>query len=91
MERNIQNGTSHTTIKSFGGMMQSTSDLCHSMLQKQLAEKLPREYHKWLLLFNPQESENLPKHGPYDQEIQLQTPHDQVKVEPIYQLLREEE
>jgi hypothetical protein len=36
---------------------------------KQLAEKLPPQYHKWLLLFDPQESEKIPKHGPHDHEI----------------------
>ena len=58
---------------------------------KQLAEKLPPQYHKWLLLFDPQESEKLPKHGPHDHEINLKTTDDQVKVGPIYQLSREEE
>jgi transposase InsO family protein len=58
---------------------------------KELSEKLPRQYHKWLLLFDPQESEKLPKHGPHDHEINLKTPDDQVKVGPIYQLSREEE
>jgi hypothetical protein len=58
---------------------------------KQLAEKLPLQYHKWLLLFDLQESEKFPKHGPYDHEIKLKTPDDQVKVGSIYQLSREEE
>jgi hypothetical protein len=58
---------------------------------KQLAEKLPSQYHKWLLLFHPQESEKLPKNGPHDHEINLKTPDNQVKVGPIYQLSREEE
>jgi hypothetical protein len=58
---------------------------------KQLAEKLPPQYHKWLLLFDHQESEKLPRHGPYDHEINLKTPDDQVKVGPIYRLSQEEE
>ena len=58
---------------------------------KQLAEKLPPQYHKWLLLFDPKESEKLPKHGPHNHEINLKASDNQIKVGPIYQLSREEE
>jgi hypothetical protein len=37
----------------------------------QLAEKLPPQYHKLLLLFNLQEEEKSPKHSPYNHEINL--------------------
>jgi hypothetical protein len=58
---------------------------------KQLAEKIPPQYHKWLLLCDPQECKKLPNHGSHDHEIKLKTTDNQVIVGPIYQLSREEE
>jgi hypothetical protein len=57
----------------------------------QQEEKLPPYYHKWPLLFDPQQVEKLPKHSPHDHEIILNIPDDQIKDGPIYQLSREEE
>ena len=56
---------------------------------KQLAEKLPSQYHKCLLLFDPKESEKLLKHGPHDHEINLKESDDQIKVGPIYNSYQE--
>jgi hypothetical protein len=50
----------------------------------QLAEKIPPQYHKWLLLFDPQESEKLPNCGSHDHKIKPKVSDNQVKVGPIY-------
>jgi hypothetical protein len=52
---------------------------------------LPQDYHKWLLLFDPEEAEKLPDNKGCDHRIELKTPEDQLRMGPIYQLSLEEE
>jgi hypothetical protein len=54
-----------------------------------LRELLPEQYHKYLLLFAPEQSEKLPEHRPYDHAINL-TPRTEPKWGPVYRLSREE-
>jgi hypothetical protein len=54
-----------------------------------LRELLPEQYHKYLLLFAPEQSEKLPEHRPYDHAINL-TPGTEPKWGPVYRLSREE-
>jgi hypothetical protein len=54
-----------------------------------LRELLPEQYHKYLLLFGPEQSEKLPEHQPYDHAINL-TPDTEPKWGPVYRLSREE-
>jgi hypothetical protein len=44
----------------------------------EIAEKLPEHYHKWLLLFDPKESEKLPDNKGCDHRIELKLPEDQL-------------
>jgi hypothetical protein len=57
----------------------------------EIAKKLPEHYHKWLLLFDPKESEKLPDNKGCDHRIELKLPEDQLRMGPIYQLSLEEE
>jgi hypothetical protein len=52
-----------------------------------LAEKLPPQYHKWLLLFDPEEFKKPPKNRLHDHKIKSKTLDNQIKVGPIYQFL----
>jgi hypothetical protein len=54
-----------------------------------LRELLPEQYHKYLLLFAPEQSEKLPEHRPYDHAINL-TPDTEPKWGPVYRLSQEE-
>jgi len=57
----------------------------------EIAKKLPEHYHKWLLLFDPDEAEKLPDNKGCDHRIELKTAEDQLRMGPIYQLSIEEE
>jgi len=57
----------------------------------EIAKKLPEHYHKWLLLFDPEEAEKLPDNKGCDHRIQRNTAEDQLRMGPIYQLSIEEE
>jgi len=65
-----------------GALAQSSS----SML-----EKLPKCYHKYLLLFDPEHAEKLPDSRGCDHRIELITSEDKLRMGPIYQLSQEEE
>jgi len=54
-------------------------------------KKLPPQYHKWLLRFDPQESEKLPDNKGCDHRIEFKTAEENLRMEPIYQLTIEEE
>jgi hypothetical protein len=54
-----------------------------------LRELLPEQYHKYLLLFAPEQLEKLPEDRPYDHTINL-TPGTEPKWGPVYRLSREE-
>lgn len=53
--------------------------------------RLPRQYHKFLLLFNPEYAEKLPHSRGYDHRIERTTSEDKLRMGPIYQLSQEEE
>jgi len=65
-----------------GALVQTSS----SML-----EKLPKCYHKYLLLFEPEHAEKLPDNRGCDHKIELITSEDKLRMGPIYQLSQEEE
>jgi hypothetical protein len=65
-----------------GSLVQSTP----SML-----DQLPKQYDKFLLLFNPEHAEKLPDHRGCDHRIKLITSEDKLRMGPIYQLSQEEE
>jgi len=56
-----------------------------------LLEKLPKHYHKWLLLFDPKEAEKLRSNKGWDHRIELKVPEEDLRMGPIYQLLQEDE
>lgn len=56
-----------------------------------VAQKLPSHYHKFLLLFNPMESEKLPDNKGCDCQFELIVSEDKLRMGPIYQLSQEEE
>jgi len=56
-----------------------------------LLENLPKQYHKWLLLFDPKEAEKLPSNKGCDHPIELKVPEENLRMGPIYQLSQEEE
>jgi hypothetical protein len=56
-----------------------------------MANKLPEHYHKWLLLFDPEEAEKLPDNKGCDHRIDLKVTKDQLRMGPIYQLSLDEE
>jgi len=56
-----------------------------------IIEKLPTCYHKFLLLFDPKESEKLPDNRGCDYRIELLGSDDKLRMGPIYQLSQEEE
>jgi len=56
-----------------------------------IAAKLPVCYHKFLLLFDPKESEKLPDNKGCDHRIELLGSDDKLRMGPIYQLSQEEE
>jgi len=56
-----------------------------------IAQKLPSHYHKFLLLFDPEESEKLLDNKGCDHRIELLGPDDKLQMGPIYQLSQEEE
>jgi len=57
----------------------------------EVLEKLPPQYHKWLLLFNPMESQKLPYNKGCDHRIELKTAEENLRMGPIYQLTLVEE
>jgi len=65
-----------------GSLVQSTP----SML-----DQLPKQYYKFLLLFDPEHAEKLPDHRGCDHHIELITSEDRLRMGPIYQLSQEEE
>jgi hypothetical protein len=54
-----------------------------------LRELLPEQYHKYLLLFEPEQSEKLPEHRSYDHAINL-VQGTEPKWGPVYRLSQEE-
>jgi len=64
-----------------GSLVQSTP----SML-----DRLPKQYHKFLLLFDPDHAEKLPDYTGCDNRIELTTSGDKLRMGPIYQLSQEE-
>jgi len=56
-----------------------------------MLERLPKQYHKFLLLFNPEHGEKLPDHRCCDHRIELTTTEDSLRMGPIYELSQEEE
>jgi len=56
-----------------------------------ILDRLPRHYHKFLLLFDPKEAEKLPDNKGCDHCIELLGPDDKLRMGPIYQLSVEEE
>jgi hypothetical protein len=56
-----------------------------------LLQKLPVQYHKWLLLFDPKESEKLPDNKGCDHRIDSKTAEENLRMGSIYQLAMEEE
>jgi len=65
-----------------GSIVQSTPSLL---------DRLPKQYHKFLLLFDPEHAEKLPDHRGCDHRIELTTTEDRLRMGPIYQLSQEEE
>jgi hypothetical protein len=65
-----------------GSLVQSTP----SML-----DRLPKQYHKYVLLFDPEHAEKLPDHRGCDHRIELITSEDKLRMGPIYQVSQEEE
>jgi len=56
-----------------------------------ILRKLPSQYHKWLLLFDPKEGEKLPDNTGCDHRIELKTAEENLTMASIYQLTLEEE
>jgi hypothetical protein len=56
-----------------------------------LLQTLPPQYHKWLLLFNPNESEKLHDNKGCNHRIKLGTADENLRMRPIYQFTLEEE
>jgi hypothetical protein len=56
-----------------------------------IAQKLPMHYHKFLLLFDPKESEKLFHNMGYDHRIELLGQEDKLWMGPEYQLSQDEE
>jgi len=52
---------------------------------------LPKQYHKFLLLFDPEHAEKLPDHQGCYHSIELITSKVKLRMGPIYQLSQEEE
>jgi len=61
------------------------------MSNPSVAAKLPTCYHKFLLLFDPKESEKLPDNTGCDHRIELLDSDNKLHMGPIYQLSQEEE
>jgi len=53
--------------------------------------KLPKQYHKFILLFDPEHTEKLPDSRGCDHWIEHITTEDKLRMGPIYQLSQEEE
>jgi hypothetical protein len=56
-----------------------------------IAQKLPSHYHKFLLLFDPKESQKLADNESCDYMIELLGPDDKLRMGPIFQFSKEEE
>jgi hypothetical protein len=65
-----------------GSLVQSTPSLL---------DRLPKQYHTFLLLFDPEYAEKLPDHRGCDHQIELITSEDKLRMGPIYQVSQEEE
>ena len=61
------------------------------MSNPSVAQKIPAHYHKFLLLFDPKESEKLRDNKGCDHRIELLDPEDKLRMGTIYQLSQEEE
>jgi len=55
-----------------------------------IIHKLPKDYHTWLLLFDPEESDKLPRNKGCDHQIELQLVEGNLRMGPIDQLFQEE-
>jgi hypothetical protein len=56
-----------------------------------IASKLPAQYHKFLLLFNPKTAEKLPDHKGCNHQIELLGAEDKLPMGPVDELLQKEE
>lgn len=56
----------------------------------ELLQKLPPQYHKWLLLFDAKKSEKLPNNEGCHNRTEVVTAEGNLRMEPIYQLTFEE-
>jgi len=56
-----------------------------------MLDRLPKQYHKFLLLFDPEHAEKLPDHRGCDPRIELIMSEYKLRMGPIYQLSQEEE
>jgi hypothetical protein len=65
-----------------GALVQSTPSMLYW---------LPKQYHKSLLLFNPQHTKKLPDSRHCDHRIELTSSEEKLQMGPIYQLSQEEE
>jgi hypothetical protein len=61
------------------------------MANPTIAQRLRVHCHKFLLLFDPKESEKLPDNQRCNHRIELLGPDDMLRMGPIYQLSQEEE
>jgi len=61
------------------------------MSNPSVAQKLPTHYHKFLLLFDSKEAEELHDNKGCDHRIELLGAEDKLRMGPIYQLSLEEE
>jgi len=61
------------------------------MSNSTLLQKLPSYYHKFLLLFDPDQSEKLPDNKGCDHRIKLLGSEDIIRIGPIYQISQKEE
>jgi hypothetical protein len=61
------------------------------MSNRAIAQTLPVHYHKFLLLFDPKDSEKLPDNQGCDHRIKLLGPENKLRMGPMYQLSQERE
>lgn len=56
-----------------------------------MLDRLPKQYRKFLLLFDPDQAEKQPDHGRCDHRIELITSEDNLRMGPIYRLSKEKD
>jgi hypothetical protein len=56
-----------------------------------MLDRLPKQYHKFQLLFDAEHTDKLPNSWGCDHRIELTTWEDKLRMGPIYQLSQEEE